>query len=669
MSNSHDLWQLTSRIDKEAALVPPEGAIACLGRGMIEDLAFSIDKCHLVVGSRTGVWWYNLTSLSPIALWEAEKGMINTITFSTDGRWFASGNLARVVKIWDMQRGVCTAQPDREIKFSAIAHPTFSLNGQYLAVFDQRRDAIYIVDPETGKQHAILGNGQKLKSRRPSAKPITFSPDPQILANVSQTDNMSSDFVSVWHIETGERIACFTKYPDYVYALSFSPCGRFLAIGCWNGTLRVWNLNTRELELEQTEYGKYRMYPNYLSDGTLIVAGLYHGYEQEPVDVWNAEDGEKLASIKINGNVSHARFSPCGMQLAVANHGGDIKISHIADSNVNILPTLQGHTGVVDSVGFIPERNVLAAGYRRDNILLWNVESQRPQKHLMTHSTCPYYYVHISHYEKVLTIGSDQNSFKVWNEKNGQAPITEFETPEKHPGQPLALTRKADRLASGYKNGTLIVWDMQIGCKQYTFTEHTDRILAVAFSSDGRRLASTSRNDIRIWDVENGEEIATLPESPPSDPNVYKGDTRHLQNRLEALSKGNKCLCSRIIQTLSFSLCGTIVAGGMPEEILLWDTTTYENLMVLLLPQGNQHQHTLAFSPCGRFLASDSWTESTRKVSIQLWDLATGEIITTFWGHFADISSLGFSSDSTLLASGSADGTILLWDIKPFIVS
>ena len=47
------------------------------------------------------------------------------------------------------------------------------------------------------------------------------------------------------------------------------------------------------------------------------------------------------------------------------------------------------------------------------------------------------------------------------------------------------------------------------------------------------------------------------------------------------------------------------------------------------------------------------------KMAIRLWDVATGEEITTFWGHPTDVQSLAFSPDNTLLASGSHDGTIL----------
>ena len=56
-----------------------------------------------------------------------------------------------------------------------------------------------------------------------------------------------------------------------------------------------------------------------------------------------------------------------------------------------------------------------------------------------------------------------------------------------------------------------------------------------------------------------------------------------------------------------------------------------------------------------------------KQVAIRLWDVAIGEHLAAFWGHPTDIQTLAFSPDGELLASGSYDGTILLWDVKPYL--
>ena len=164
------------------------------------------------------------------------------------------------------------------------------------------------------------------------------------------------------------------------------------------------------------------------------------------------------------------------------------------------------------------------------------------------------------------------------------------------------------------------------------------------FSPNGKYLVSLANysTDSRLWVVERGEEIPNFP--------------------------GNR------IEFVVFSPCSTLIVGDTEKEILLWDAKSCETWLTIPKPQRWIHnglwQMALAFSPCGRYFASAPWWDlGMEMVPVRLWKMATGEILATFWGHVRDIVALAFSPDGTRLASGRCDGTILLWDITPYLES
>ena len=81
----------------------PEGAIARLGRGRLVDMSFSPDGRYLAVATTIGCWVYDLPTLTPLALFETERGMLHKITYSRDAQWIATGNADSIVKVWDTQ--------------------------------------------------------------------------------------------------------------------------------------------------------------------------------------------------------------------------------------------------------------------------------------------------------------------------------------------------------------------------------------------------------------------------------------------------------------------------------------------------------------------------------------------------------------------------------------
>jgi len=161
---------------------------------------------------------------------------------------------------------------------------------------------------------------------------------------------------------------------------------------------------------------------------------------------------------------------------------------------------------------------------------------------------------------------------------------------------------------------------------------HTNTVVSVAFSPDGKTIASGSYDGtIILWDVANGQPIGNLIQA----------------------SKG-------FIRSIAFSPDGkTIASGGDDNAVILWDVETRRPIGLPLIGHSNT-VYNLAYSPDGKMLATGSFDNT-----VILWDVETQKIIgEPLTGHTNQVYCVAFSPDGKLLASGGVDNTIILWDVE-----
>ena len=206
----------------------PEGAIARLGRGSVRDMAFSPDGQYFAVGTSIGLWLYELPTLSPIALWDTERGT-DDVTFSPDSRWIAVHTYHEAIRVWDIENEVCIAEMEltKTLDRWGLSKPVFSQNGERLVVFNghqRKMKKIQVWCPHTGTQLS--------ETEVPSTYdvyPTCFSPDLRMLAGTSyDRNNRTAEFIAVWDAGTGEQIARL-DWSERWGRLCFSPRGQFLA--------------------------------------------------------------------------------------------------------------------------------------------------------------------------------------------------------------------------------------------------------------------------------------------------------------------------------------------------------------------------------------------------------------------------------------------------------
>ncbi len=192
----------------------------------------------------------------------------------------------------------------------------------------------------------------------------------------------------------------------------------------------------------------------------------------------------------------------------------------------------------------------------------------------------------------------------------------------------VAFSPDGKVLASGSHDKTVKLWNVEIGQEIRTLTAHSDWVNSVAFSPDGKTLASGSRDKtVKLWNIETGEELKTL--------------TAH----------------SDWVRLVAFSPDGkTLASASKDKTIKLWNAATGQEIKTLT--GHSESVWSIAFSFDGKTLASGSGDKT-----IKLWNVQTGKEIKSFAGHSDDINSVAFSPDGKLLASGSSDKTIKLWDV------
>lgn len=639
----------------------PEGAIARLGRGSVKDVAFSPDGMHLAVATDIGLWWYELATMQPVALWETERGMVSAVSFSHDGQWIATGNADGIVKVLDTQDQQCIMEVGERRLNHGVAQLTFSPDGQHLAASHYHFHSVSVWSTKTG---VSVANSEL---EEPKAKygrfPLCFSPDGTRLAYLSR-DNK----ISVKQIATNEYIARFTvQTPRVDNSLVFSPCGEFLAAGIRKRNdesrtveVHIWNIPKETVETA-IEYDGYQVRLAYSPEGSLRVADIH----KNKVIIWNASDQEKLDTFEHLGNSRAAGFSDDGQQFAIASP----RDFQVWRENAPQVVSLQGHLGLPNSVTFTQNGKTLVSGHSAGSgIVFWNVAAKRAQQTLFMDTELPFTIpkggLAVSPDEEFLA-ASYLKTIEFWRVAS-RTRIMTFTEPQSV--GPLAFSPTGECFVSTTTDGTLSVWDAQRWRKLQTLTGHTDGISSIAFHPDGKILVSASPWDktAQVWDVARGSVVTSLPLAWPLSPNVYKGDKKKIERVLKAAESNSQKVRVKEIWNITFSGCGTLLAGGLPNEIRLWDTTTYETRMVILPPEESRRPYALAFSPCSRYLVSGSWWGFTDKVSIRLWDVTTGENVQTFWGHSTDVQDLAFSPDGALLASAGYDGAILLWDMKPY---
>ena len=639
----------------------PTGVKARLGKGGINIMRFSPDGTQLAVGTDVGLTIYDVATGNEKDFGSKITAEINAIAFSHDGRLLACGGASNpVIQIWNLQNG--NELPAIPVDYGGIVNdrPIYAVTA--LAFAKDNNMLISLSDDGFPKQWDITTG-----SNTPISHIIAY-----LYSNVFSISYDGSKFVShtyknklkIWDTSKDKAIATLKGHSRFldgwrpfrnrnkrpqqadVLALDFSYDGKYVASGSKDMTVRLWDVERRKKRYTLKGHTGWVTAVAFSKDGNTVASGDTEGI----LRLWKTGSGNALATSKGHKNAIVAlTFTPDGKTLASAGADGTIRFweAHSGDE-ISIFAT--GHTESVKAVAFSLDGSTLSCATFNSTVQKYDVTTQKQistftadnnnqifaEEVLLTPDASLLAYQPVEEFlafnikgteiDKSYTINHIPDDYRIWDVMTGE------ELPTQRSAREIIISPNNKYIARS-KWDQVIISDVKSGKELFQIAVENDGIL---FSPDSRLIVTggSFHDPTKIWDVQE-------------------------QRRLITLGTGD--------EPIIFSADGNILACGSRSEVLFWDVSVPTEPLPIGDIDGSDSSLNIrvyAISPDNTIfleahhLLHDWFCEA----QIQLYDMTSGVRLLTLYGHTEPINALTFSPDGKTLASGSEDGTVLLWD-------
>ena len=483
---------------------------------------------------------------------------------------------------------------------------------------------------------------------------VAFSPDGRYVLSGGY-----EKVARLWDVETQREIRRFEGHDSYVFAVAFSPDGTSVLTGSRDGTARLWNVETGE-ELRRFDADSDAVKSVAFSpDGKLVLGGCLDGL----VRLWDAGTGKEVRRFRVGTDgAPSVAFSPDGKY--VLSDAGNVGLLWETETGKEVR-RFEGHSASIWSVAFSPDGKYALTGSDDKTARLWDVETGKEVRRFEGH-TANVVAVAFSPTGKYVLTGSQDATARLWDVQTGKE-IRRFEG-HHHPGVwSVAFSPSGRYAVTGGFDKTVRVWKVETGEELRRFDGQAHIVLSTEFSTDGRYMLSGGLgNGVSLWEIRTGREVRRFAArnswSSAISPNgryvitgsedkfaqIWSVETGEELHKLEGHSDD--------VRRVAFSPDSKYALTGSNDKTArLWDVETGKEVRRF---EGHSDQiNSVAFSPNGKFVL----TGSSDKVA-RLWETDTGRELRRFEGHTGGIGAATFSPNGMYVLTGSDDRTVRLWE-------
>ena len=632
----------------------PDGAIARLGKGRINDMQYSPNGSILAVATTVGIWIYDTDTYTEQTLLSTRNQGIKKLYFNHNGTVLAGMEIPNTsITYWDVTLPTMKKTLRKERNFPRLW--PFSSDGNTYATLSFKE--IYIMDSKTNTSKHIL------KGHEDYIGCLSYSPDSRIIASGSKDQT-----IRLWDVKTGKHIRTLTGHESDITELSFSPDGSTLISVSRDMTINFWDITSGELKLPLAIQGVItdKIEPKEKIKGTFFSPEkniLVTADEFGTLHLWNTTNGILKHTFSDNNQENKNTGSVKWVENVLFSPDGKLVLSLVNDYEIRLWNLESGKRirfygnvrSISNKASFSPDGKTLATGDGRGVIQIWDIESGKNTKN-------------VSNISSNFCIMAGLLSYREYDTYN------------------MMFTQNGEKFINTELIGTIHVWDT-VKKQLHTLLKKDNSKFqpfnSVLTSPDGYTIASWSMREdetIQLWNVDTGEHKRTLEGYKGGNKRVvFSMDSRTLASwssyqdttirlwdvatgRLKETLKGHK----NLIESVTFSPVGNIlVSGGRDGTILLWNVSTGKHKKTLIDKRSNNKSGTqsgpimvLEFDSDGKTLATGD-----NNGIIHLWDVSSWKQERTLKGHVNTITSIIFSPDGHSLASTSKDGSAKLWDV------